>query len=261
MLVEERRPLRRSSAVARAARRSARLVRPDRKAKHPASTEACISLMSRGRRVRASSSTVTLDGHGPFDFFGHDRVTGAGHHWVSISPRRIASGYAARADTWRRIALVARPRRAGRRVGAGRVRALQHQQSGDGDRRKCSFRLRSKCSASRTFSCWSKGLDYDYTAKDEEFSTNSRSDVIWAVNLDFANKRIYELSIPRDMVATMPNGTRAKINQAQSDGGVKEAKSVISQFLGIPGFDRYVDPAHRRDEGVRRRDRRRGRRR
>ena len=85
-----------------------------------------------------------------------------------------------------------------------------------------------------------EGLDYDYTAKDEEFSTNSRSDVIWAVNLDFANKRIYELSIPRDMIATMPNGTQAKINQAQSDGGVKEAKSVIAQLLGIPGFDRYV---------------------
>ncbi|HEY1868243.1 MAG TPA: LCP family protein, partial [Candidatus Cybelea sp.] len=85
-----------------------------------------------------------------------------------------------------------------------------------------------------------EGLDYDYTSKDEEYSTNSRSDVIWAVNLDFANKRIYQLSIPRDMVATMPNGSRAKINQAQSEGGVTEAKSVIAQFLGIPGFDRYV---------------------
>jgi LCP family protein required for cell wall assembly len=85
-----------------------------------------------------------------------------------------------------------------------------------------------------------EGLDYDYTAQDQEFSTNSRSDVIWAVNLDFANKRIYQLSIPRDMIATLPNGTRGKINQAQSDGGVTEAKSVISQWLGIPGFDRYI---------------------
>jgi LCP family protein required for cell wall assembly len=42
------------------------------------------------------------------------------------------------------------------------------------------------------------------------------------------------------MIATMPNGSQAKINQAQSDGGVKEAKSVIAQFLGVPGFDRYV---------------------
>ncbi|MEO7201720.1 MAG: LCP family protein [Candidatus Tumulicola sp.] len=85
-----------------------------------------------------------------------------------------------------------------------------------------------------------EGLDYDYTAKDEEFSTNSRSDAIWAVNLDFRTKRIYQLSIPRDMEATLPNGAHAKINEAQSDGGIKEARNVISQFLGIPGFDRYV---------------------
>ena len=36
------------------------------------------------------------------------------------------------------------------------------------------------------------------------------------------------------MVATMPNGTQAKINQAQSDGGVKEAKSVISDGSASP---------------------------
>ncbi len=85
-----------------------------------------------------------------------------------------------------------------------------------------------------------EGLDYDYNQKDEEFSTNARSDAIWAVNLDFANKRIFQLSIPRDTIATLPNGTQAKINQAQSDGGVAEAKNVVAQFLGIPGFDRYV---------------------
>jgi len=85
-----------------------------------------------------------------------------------------------------------------------------------------------------------EGLDYDYNEKDEEYSSDSRSDVIWAVNLDFPNKRIYQLSVPRDMVATLPNGTQTKINAAQSDGGVKEAKSVIAGWLGIPGFDRYV---------------------
>jgi LCP family protein required for cell wall assembly len=85
-----------------------------------------------------------------------------------------------------------------------------------------------------------EGLDYDYTSNDEEYSANSRSDVIWAVNLDFTGKKIYELSIPRDMVATMPDGSQAKINQAQSEGGVREAERVISQWLGIPGFDRYM---------------------
>lgn len=85
-----------------------------------------------------------------------------------------------------------------------------------------------------------EGLDYDYTAKDIEYSSHARSDVIWAVNLDFLNHRVYQLSIPRDMVATFPNGGRQKINQAQSDGGLAEAKTVIAQFLGIPGFDRYM---------------------
>ena len=85
-----------------------------------------------------------------------------------------------------------------------------------------------------------EGLDYDYNEKDEEFSTHSRSDVIWAVNLDFPNRRIYQLSVPRDMVATYPNGSQQKINEAQSEGGVHEAQAVIGSWLGIPGFDRYM---------------------
>ncbi len=84
------------------------------------------------------------------------------------------------------------------------------------------------------------GLDYDYTDNDQPFSAQARSDVIWAVNLDLVNKRIFELSVPRDMVATMPDGSQAKINQAQADGGVAEAEQVVSHWLGIPGFDRYV---------------------
>lgn len=85
-----------------------------------------------------------------------------------------------------------------------------------------------------------EGIDYDYTANDIEFSTSSRSDMIKAVNLDFEGKNAYVLDILRDMEATMPGGSVRKINQAQSDGGPKEAQAVIAQFLGIPGFDRYV---------------------
>jgi len=85
-----------------------------------------------------------------------------------------------------------------------------------------------------------EGVDYDYTGNDIEFSTNSRSDMIKAVNLDFEGKNAYVLSILRDMEATYPNGSIRKINQAQSDGGPKEAQAVIAQFLGIPGFDRYA---------------------
>ncbi|HKU66379.1 MAG TPA: hypothetical protein VJP85_01240, partial [Candidatus Baltobacteraceae bacterium] len=73
-----------------------------------------------------------------------------------------------------------------------------------------------------------EGLDYDYNDKDEEYSGHSRSDVIWAVNLDFPSKHIYQLSIPRDMVARYPNGSQQKINEAQSEGGVREAQAVIA---------------------------------
>ncbi len=85
-----------------------------------------------------------------------------------------------------------------------------------------------------------EGLDYDYTDNDVETSAHSRSDIIMAIRLDFVHHRIYELSVPRDMVATLPGGQQAKINAAQSEGGVTEAESVVSQWLGIPGFDRYV---------------------
>ncbi len=85
-----------------------------------------------------------------------------------------------------------------------------------------------------------EGVDYDYTGKDVEFSTSSRSDMIKAVNLDFDGKNVYAISILRDMEATYPNGSVHKINQAQSDGGPAEAQKVVASFLGIPGFDRYV---------------------
>jgi len=48
------------------------------------------------------------------------------------------------------------------------------------------------------------------------------------------------LDILRDMEAKYPNGSVRKINQAESDGGPKEAQTVVANFLGIPGFDRYA---------------------
>jgi LCP family protein required for cell wall assembly len=84
------------------------------------------------------------------------------------------------------------------------------------------------------------GLDYDYDKLDQETSKSARSDIIMALNLDFKNHRVSELSVPRDMVATLPNGQKAKINQAQSDGGIAESKTVVANWLGIPSFDRYI---------------------
>ncbi len=85
-----------------------------------------------------------------------------------------------------------------------------------------------------------EGLDYDYTSNDEEYSTHSRSDVIKVLNLDFRTNNVYVLDVPRDMDAVLPSGEESKINQAQADGGVREAQAVIAKWLGIPSFDRYV---------------------
>jgi LCP family protein required for cell wall assembly len=84
------------------------------------------------------------------------------------------------------------------------------------------------------------GKDYDYDPHDYETSKTSRSDVIQVYSLDFVNHRVNELSVPRDTDVTYPNGTEAKINEALSEGGISEAQTVIGNFLGVPGFDRYV---------------------
>jgi LCP family protein required for cell wall assembly len=84
------------------------------------------------------------------------------------------------------------------------------------------------------------GLDYDYDDKDQESSKQSRSDIIMAIDLNLREHRVAELSIPRDMAATMPDGSQAKINAAQSFGGIRESQTVVANWLGIPAFDRYV---------------------
>ncbi len=83
------------------------------------------------------------------------------------------------------------------------------------------------------------GRDYDYTAKDIEYSKRSRSDIVMAFTVDFPTGTITELSVPRDTAITMPDGSRQKINASLSEGGIPLARKVISGYLGVP-FDRYV---------------------
>ena len=95
------------------------------------------------------------------------------------------------------------------------------------------------------------GIDYDYNAKDIEYSTNARSDTIKAVALDLPtaanpNGSISILSVPRDIDVLMADGTENKINAAYTgfNGNTTKAahrsERTVSQFLGLPGFDRYL---------------------
>jgi len=95
------------------------------------------------------------------------------------------------------------------------------------------------------------GIDYDYDAKDQEMSANSRADTIKAVALNLPTSAspagsIALLSVPRDTDVVMPNGRENKINAAYSgyDGNSRMAahnqEKVVASFLGIGGFDRYI---------------------
>jgi LCP family protein required for cell wall assembly len=90
------------------------------------------------------------------------------------------------------------------------------------------------------------GIDYDYDDKDQEYSTNSRTDTIMVGALDFPTKSLDVLSVPRDMDVVYPNGHEGKINEAYSLGGPRESEDIIGKFLGLPvatnghPFDRYV---------------------
>jgi LCP family protein required for cell wall assembly len=57
--------------------------------------------------------------------------------------------------------------------------------------------------------------------------------------------QLHILSVPRDMDVVMPNGHEDKINAAYTafanpHAAAKNSEKVVADFLGIPGFDRYV---------------------
>jgi LCP family protein required for cell wall assembly len=81
------------------------------------------------------------------------------------------------------------------------------------------------------------GIDYNYDSKDQEYSTQARSDTIMAAGLDFPTKTVKIVSIPRDMDAPI-HGRDEKINGAFASGGEPNADAVIGAWLGLPKTDR-----------------------
>jgi LCP family protein required for cell wall assembly len=94
------------------------------------------------------------------------------------------------------------------------------------------------------------GIDYNYDNNDQEFSSSARSDTIMTLSLNFPTAQnptgsVGILSVPRDMDVVMPDGHEDKINAAYTispDPGkaAKNSEKIVAEFLGIPGFDRYV---------------------
>jgi len=89
------------------------------------------------------------------------------------------------------------------------------------------------------------GLDYDYNSKDEEYSSDARTDKISIYGIDFPSKVVKEIAVPRDTDAIVA-GHEQKINAAYHVGGEKLTDTVVGEFLGLPvnergtHFDRYI---------------------
>lgn len=86
------------------------------------------------------------------------------------------------------------------------------------------------------------GSDHDYDNHDRIIKTSfGRSDSILVAHVDFVNKTINALTIPRDSAVHIP-GRRGihKINAAHSYGGPELAAETIQSVFGIP-IDAYVD--------------------
>lgn len=95
------------------------------------------------------------------------------------------------------------------------------------------------------------GIDYDYNNKDEEMSSNARTDTIKTVALNLPTREnpagsISILSVPRDMAAIMPDGTENKVNAGYGgfngnwEMAAHHSELVVGRFLGLPGFDRFI---------------------
>ena len=94
------------------------------------------------------------------------------------------------------------------------------------------------------------GIDYNYDSKDQEFSTNARTDTIMAVSLDFPTPdaprgSIELLSVPRDTDYVSESGHEDKINAVYAGGAnplaaAHASERAVARFLGLPGFDRFI---------------------
>ena len=74
------------------------------------------------------------------------------------------------------------------------------------------------------------GIDYNYDANDQEYSTNARTDTIKTVALTFPTP-----ANPNDRINAAYGGFNNNYASAAHN-----SEKVIAGFLGIPGFDRYL---------------------
>ncbi|BDI31063.1 hypothetical protein CCAX7_31140 [Capsulimonas corticalis] len=95
------------------------------------------------------------------------------------------------------------------------------------------------------------GRDYDYSNSDQIIKTQARSDMLMMARIDFDQKKISFLSIPRDTRADIPGWGVGKINAAHAHGGPALTEQTVQNNFGIPtekyaaidfqGFEEAID--------------------
>lgn len=83
------------------------------------------------------------------------------------------------------------------------------------------------------------GRDNDYNDKDQVIKSRGRSDMLMVAHVDFAQKRISLLSIPRDTRVRIDGHGITKINAAHKDGGPPLSEQTVQENFGIAS-DKYV---------------------
>lgn len=78
------------------------------------------------------------------------------------------------------------------------------------------------------------GVDYNYDSKGMPYSKSARSDTMMLFSFDRQSKSVSVISIPRDLLVSIPGYGEDKINAAYALGGARLARKTVSNLLGVP---------------------------
>jgi LCP family protein required for cell wall assembly len=78
------------------------------------------------------------------------------------------------------------------------------------------------------------GIDDNWTNSDEVYTVGARTDTLFLLTLDLANKKATMLSIPRDTYVPIAGTNYSdKINSAFASGGPARTEATVQQWLGV----------------------------
>ena len=134
-------------------------------------------------------------------------------------------------------------------VGVRSVIARHGEATGDGadnwvsavkDLGQIAFNPRAGFDGKSRINILCMGIDDNWTNSDVVYTRGARTDTLFMLSLDLANKKAAILSIPRDAdVPIAGTNYRSKINSAYATGGPKRAEATVARALDVVP-DHYI---------------------